>query len=53
MVKKAILKFKIRKSGGDFTAFMTRKDNSADIEALLKYAAKEANEKQRKVMSLR
>lgn len=51
MVKKAILKLKIRKSGGDFTTFMTRKNNHADVEALLKYAAKEANAKQRKVMS--
>ena len=50
MLKEALLKRKIRKAKGDFTTFVTSKDGRANVEAILKYAAKKANEEQRRIV---
>ena len=50
MVKKAILRYKIRKANGDFSVFMSRR-NQTDIASLLEFAAKKANAEQRKLVS--
>ena len=51
MVKKAILRFKIRRANGDFSLFMSRKANPSDVVSVLEFAAKKANAEQKRLVS--
>lgn len=51
MIEKARLRQTIKKNAdGDFSTFMSRTNNSKDVMRLLDYAAKKANEDQKKIM---
>lgn len=51
MIEKALLQRTIKKNaGGDFSVFMSRKSASKDVMRVLDYAAKKANEEQKRLM---
>lgn len=51
MVEKALIQRSIKKKAdGDFSTYMSRKNEAKDIERILNYAAKKANKAQKELV---